>query len=401
LLAQDAYEEFARAPYADVQLLGPRMHHDRLVAWIADPEVSPSRRRLYFTMLSVCGSEKDLSLLENLIVSDFGSKEPFLENLVQTGLALGGPVCLPTWVELVEMDERRKKLGLDALVACYLTLRGPDGLDLIDEKFLKNPKAEYTYIYSTVMALRFHGDEQTSVVPRERLLASMRLLLDNPDFADQVPIDLSRWGDWSVLDRLVTMFKESEKNGYIRQPVVSYLTVASEQPGEVGERAAEALTELEQLDPDGVKQARSLMAFGTLGRARPAQTAANPADAVTDDQPQPIVDPAQGLAASAADRQADAESDPAEIPEPTEFESPELPAENLAEESDIPAANPVVVPAATAATTVAPIEQADSPKESPSFSSDEMNRGLVIGLPLLAAGLLMGLYWVILRFGAM
>ncbi len=34
LLAQDAYDEFARAPYADVQALGPRMPHDRLIEWI-------------------------------------------------------------------------------------------------------------------------------------------------------------------------------------------------------------------------------------------------------------------------------------------------------------------------------------------------------------------------------
>ena len=77
------------------------------------------------------------------------------------------------------------------------------------------------------------------------LLGAMRLLLDNPDFADQVVLDLSRWEDWSVLDRLVEMFKKSDAKGYIRQPVVSYLTVASEQSGDVGTRAKAALAELE------------------------------------------------------------------------------------------------------------------------------------------------------------
>ena len=70
-----------------------------------------------------------------------------------------------------------------------------------------------------------------SNVWRPRLLSSMRLLLDNPDFADQVILDLSRWEDWSVLDRVVDMFKKSDAKGFVRQPVVSYLTVASEQPG--------------------------------------------------------------------------------------------------------------------------------------------------------------------------
>ncbi len=204
-------------------------------------------------------------MLESMIASDFEAMKPELQQLTCTGLAMGGPIALPVWVEMVQQEERRKKLGLDALVACYLILRGPDGLDLVEKRFLKNPHAEYTHIYSTIMALRFHGDENTGVVPRDRLLASMRLLLDNPDFADQVILDLSRWEDWSVLDRLVEMFKTSDAKGYVRQPVVSYLTVASEQPGDVGVRAKAAMAELEKLDPETVKTARSLMAFGRWG----------------------------------------------------------------------------------------------------------------------------------------
>ena len=103
---------------------------------------------------------------------------------------MGGPVGMPVLIEMVQQDERRKKLGLDALVACYLILRGPDGMELVENRFLKNPHAEYTHIYSTIMALRFHGDENTGVIPREKLLGAMRLLLKNQDFADQVILDL-------------------------------------------------------------------------------------------------------------------------------------------------------------------------------------------------------------------
>jgi hypothetical protein len=237
LLAQDAYDEFARASYEDVIALAPQMHHDRLVNWISDLEISPSRRRLYFTMLGTCGSKDDLPLLESLIVSNFDAVEPQLKQSLYSGLALGGPLSLPVWLDVVEQQERQKKLGLDALVACYLTLRGGDGLDLIDERFLKDPKTDYTQVYSTIMALRFHGDQETGVLPKERLLKSMRLLLDNPDFADQVVLDLSRWEDWSVMERLVEMFKASKDKAYIRQPVVTYLTVAGDQPGDVGLRA--------------------------------------------------------------------------------------------------------------------------------------------------------------------
>jgi hypothetical protein len=372
LLAQDAYDEFARAPYVDVQALGPRMHHDRLVKWIADLEISPSRRRLYFTMLGVCGGTDDLPLLESMIMSDFDAMEPHLKRLASCGLAMGGPIGLPGWIEVVQQDERRRKLGLDALVACYLTLRGPDGLDLIDERFLKNAGAEYTHVYSTIMALRFHGDEEASILPRERLLASMRLLLDNPDFADQVILDLSRWEDWSVLDRLVEMFKSADKqNVYVRQPIVTYLTVASEQPGEVGPRAAAALAELERLDPKTVEQARSLMAFGALGRARAgggATGARGPADGAA-------TDATQGFAASAADE----ETDVTNIPDPAAYE-------------DEAAASKPAAQLSAKKTPTPPVAEATSPRE--------LNRLLVVGVPLAAAVLLMGIYWLILRAGA-
>ncbi|HEY3392408.1 MAG TPA: hypothetical protein VGK58_06865, partial [Lacipirellulaceae bacterium] len=317
LLAQDAYDEFARAPYADVQALGPRMPHDRLVEWIRNPQVTPSRRRLYLTMLGVCGSEKDLPMLEALIGSDFQKMKPILEQIVSCGMAMGGPICLPVWTDLVDHDERRKKLGLDAMVACYLNLRGPEGLDLIDSRLLKNPKTEYTYFYSTIMALRFHGEEKSSPVPRERLLKSMRLVLDNPEFAEQVIPDLARWEDWSVLDKLVSMYKESDEHGYVRQPVVTYLTVASEQPGDVGTRATKALAELEKLDPEGVKQARSLMAFGALARARAtsatAAAATRPADSTT---------PAATTAAATTPASDATETGPAaagEFPDPANY----------------------------------------------------------------------------------
>jgi hypothetical protein len=413
LLAQDAYDEFARAPYAEVIALKPRMNHDRLVGWIDDPEISPSRRRLYLTMLGVCGTADDLPLLEALIKSDFRAMKPHLEQLVHTGLALGGPIGLPAWIDIVDQDERRKKLGLDALVACYLTLRGPEGLDLVDERFLKNQNTEYTYIYSTIMALRFHGEEPTSVLPRERLLASVRLLLDNPEFADQVIPDLARWEDWSVLDRLVNMFKTSDKNGYVRQPVVTYLTVASEQPGEVGTKAQTALAELEQLDPEGVKQARSLMAFGALSRAR----AGGGATATKTEPETTNSDTAGEFAATAAEIQSGEDAKPGDFADPANFadksQSPSTES-NSATSDDSPGAAkpPVQETTSPSSPTAASATQAASQSvtaaatamsvtaDEAELAASEPNSVLMVGVPLVAAVLLMGIYWVILRTGA-
>ena len=56
MLARDAYDEFAKMPYAGVIGLKDRMKHDKLVEWIKSPQIPVSRRRLYLTMLGVCGT---------------------------------------------------------------------------------------------------------------------------------------------------------------------------------------------------------------------------------------------------------------------------------------------------------------------------------------------------------
>ena len=268
LLAQDAYDEFARAPYQEVIDLKENMDRDQLLHWIEDPMVGPTRRRLYLTMLGVCGQPEDAKQLETHLLYDYPLVKPGVSTFLTTA-HLATPVYGATLVdELIRADIRRRQQCLDALVAAYLKLIGPAGLPLVEEKFLKNPDAEYSHTYAALMALRFHGDEETGVIPRDRLLDAMRHLLDNDEIADQVVTDLTRYEDWTVMDRLIELFKASDENGWIRQPVVSYLLTAKEQTGEVGVRAGTALAELEELDPETVKRAKRYMAFGAFASSR-------------------------------------------------------------------------------------------------------------------------------------
>jgi len=309
-LAQDAYDEFARASYEDLIALKDRIDRPRILQLVEDPKLSPSRRRLFFTMLGVCGQPEDLPKLERLLESDARVLVPATEALVDLGVALGGPLGGKLSVDAVRAAERKRKLGLDALVACYLTLRGEEGLDLIDRRFLSDPNADQTHVYSTLMAIRFLRGE-TNIVPHERLLQSARLLLDNPVFADQVIPDLARWEDWSVADRLAQMFRDAG-NGkvtkYVREPVVIYLDVASEQGGELAERTTQLLAELEPIDPEAFARARRLQAFGYLSNAR-----------ASDD---PSSDGDDALTADFGAEQADEVDGPAEMPpNPADFAS--------------------------------------------------------------------------------
>lgn len=228
LLARDSYDEFALAPYEDVKKLKPKMDREQLMDWVRDPAISPDRKRLYYTMLGICGTEADAVEFESMIRS----------------------------------NDPDKRAGLDALIAAYLMLRGAEGLPLINEQFLANRKATYPDVYSSVMALRFHGTEAERL-PKEAILASMRHLLEAPDLADLVIPDLARWGDWSQIDRLSELFKKAnDDNSWVRVPVVNYLR-ACPLP-----EAKERLAELEKIDPKAVKRAATFFPIPAPGGSK-------------------------------------------------------------------------------------------------------------------------------------
>lgn len=225
MLAADAYDEFANAPYSAVKALKSSMDHTQLTSWIRNPDVPASRRRLYLTMLGVCGGDADLPMLETMMKS----------------------------------KDRRLRAGLDALVACYLTLKGEGGMPLVENLFIKNKKSEYADTYAAIMALRFHGTE-TDIVSRDRILRAMRHMLDRPELADLVIPDLARWEDWSQVERLVKLFKDAdEKTSWVRVPVINYLRQC---PLPL---AKQRIKELEKVDPAAVKRANTFFPFGPAG----------------------------------------------------------------------------------------------------------------------------------------
>lgn len=220
MLSRDAYDEFASTPYDEIKKIESALDHDTLVTWIQDPKMSPDRKRMYLTLLGICGDQEDLPMLESMLKS----------------------------------TQKSSRSGLDALIACYLTLAGEQGLPVIDELFLENRKASYADTYAAIMAVRFHGSEG-GVIARSALVQSLHHILDRPDLADLVIPDLARWKDWSQIDRIKQLFLAADaENNWVRVPAVNYLR-ACPKP-----EAAEAIKELEKVDPDSVRRANTFFA---------------------------------------------------------------------------------------------------------------------------------------------
>lgn len=175
LLRQDSYDEFANAPNTDLVAMGAEnMHHDQLIEWIKADSTVPSSRRLYFMMLSCCGQKEDIAFLEDLMqpVKDISLASFDAADAVSMG---GLPAV--TYRSLVEMNyankQRKQRDGLDALLACYLNLKGEAGLALLEELFFQNPACDHLSMFSAIKAVRFHGEE-VGDIPLDRLKQTLR-----------------------------------------------------------------------------------------------------------------------------------------------------------------------------------------------------------------------------------
>jgi hypothetical protein len=226
MLKRDAYDEFAQASYADVKAFGPHVNYNQLIKWLNTPDIAPSHRRLYFTLLGVCGTEKDLPLFETLF----------------------------------ESKDRKLKSGLDAMIGSYLAIKGPTGLSLVEKLFLKNQESEFTDTYAAIQAIRIA--QETRIIATDKASEAFHFMLDRPKMADLVIPDLARWQDWSVADRLVDLFVTADADSaWVRVPVLRYLQVCPTP------EAKKQLTRLEMLDPTAAKQAQSFMLPGGAAMA--------------------------------------------------------------------------------------------------------------------------------------
>jgi len=193
---------------------------------------------------------------------------------------------VPMLEELMASEDREEKAGLDAIIGAYLTLRGEEGMKRVEELYLKNEEAEYVDTYAAVMAIRILGQE-SDVIPRDRLVEALRHVLDRAEYADLVIRDLARWEDWTVLDKLVEMFRKAEgPTIWIRDPVVQYVQVAMEEEGKVGQRATEAFAELKEIDAKAVERATAYgpAAMFAQSRASEADPPATGADGPAGDE---------------------------------------------------------------------------------------------------------------------
>ena len=211
-IADDAYAEFANAPYKEINKVSKLIPRKKVRRWIASKDTPPTRMGLYGLLLGLCGNTADAQLMQKKIAE-------------------------PT-------EEFR--LGIDGIISGYLLLTGSEGLPVIEQLKLKNQflvdakgqpltdkqgrkkMVPFSETYASMQALRFMWTYGNDRISKERLRQSMRILLGRPELADLVIADLARWKDWSIQGRLMTLYDDKEFNvPAIKRAIVRYMLVST------------------------------------------------------------------------------------------------------------------------------------------------------------------------------
>ena len=242
LVSNDAFGEFAAAPYKVIRTLKDQMPREKLCQWVADPETPVTRIALYGMMLGMCGTKQDAAILENKIMK-------------------------------IESDFR---LGLEGVMSGYVVLTGEKGLAKLEDAKIRRTtftdasgeekKLPFSETYAMVSMLRFMKKYEPDRVPQERLAGSMYLLLDRPDLSDLIIADLARWKDWSVQGRLMKMYDAEEfQIPSIKRAIVRYMLACEKagrkDPEQYAQVAASAVTNLQILEEKDARTFRDAKRF--------------------------------------------------------------------------------------------------------------------------------------------
>ncbi|MGQ0633837.1 MAG: hypothetical protein ACT4QC_04445 [Planctomycetaceae bacterium] len=207
MIAGDAYQEFANAPYKDILLVAKDLPRDKLRRLIGDPKTQATRLGLYGLLLGLCGTADDAALMEQLIVT----------------------------------NTEDYRLGIDGVIGGYLLLTGEQGLSLIEKSKILDKKVPFSETYAAMQAMRFMWSYGNGRIPAERLRSAMRLLLERSELTDLVIADLARWKDWSVQERLMQLYGAEEYNiPSIKRAIVRYMIASTK---DVPAGAAETIPE--------------------------------------------------------------------------------------------------------------------------------------------------------------
>lgn len=222
LVAEDAYLEFGHAPFDQVAQAADSLSLADLRRWLVDPKVPPHRKGFYGLAVGLRAQ---------------GDQRAAAAEFLRT---------------LIIQPEDDFRSGFDGVLGGYLLLAGEPGLELIESRYLANPKARDGDVRHALTALRFYH-EYGQGITTARLSQAVARLLTREEFAEAAIVDLARWQCWDALELVTAVYERPTSELRARRAVIGYLLACP------GAAARNALARLRANDPRGVADAEQVL----------------------------------------------------------------------------------------------------------------------------------------------
>jgi hypothetical protein len=194
LVAQLAWGELARAPYATLGVARSRIDPAAIEGWLSDARLA-ARHRAYTLLLGFVGGPGDAARLEQRIQAAWNAHDA-------TNLA--------------------------AMIGADLELRGPSRVGWVEAMYFADRARTMPEIEAALLALKVHG-EASGTVPRGRVIEAYRTFIGKrPPMAGFVAQQLADWDYWDATTEYAALLaSDSVKDPASHFAIVNYLQRAA------------------------------------------------------------------------------------------------------------------------------------------------------------------------------
>ncbi len=220
-VAEDAYQEFAHAPYEAVAQVAPHLEQKQLRHWILDPETRQERKGLYALLLAL------------------GARTPEQRRDAARMLQ-----------QILIQQPDGFRSGMDGIIGAYLLAAGPSGLEWIRRRWLSDRETDpgiLRHLLRAFEVLHQYGPKEL----RPGMARCTRRLLDYEAVRTEAIRTLARWQDWDSLPQLLRLWDATgpEELG-LRRWIVGYLLLCPKP------QARQKLEQIRKQHPELVEQVR-------------------------------------------------------------------------------------------------------------------------------------------------
>jgi hypothetical protein len=192
LLAETAYGEIARSPYAAMRGARGLVKSADLKAWLADPGRAP-RRSLYWLLY---------------------------------GINAGPAEARDIAVRVDALGRAKEITDLSSLLAADLEAGGAARRAVLRKRYFEDRSRTLPELQEAVLAFTVHADAGDAALQRDTAAMFGRLVRTHRALGGLVAADLARWQYWEAVPDYITLLRSRALHPVMRQPVLDYLTAS-------------------------------------------------------------------------------------------------------------------------------------------------------------------------------